>query len=83
MKILRSHELLKGINSVYGYFPPHPPIPLSVVSMEMFVPHKMAEIRASAWQRGGLDPRMYLDQGILETSEYIVVTNASWAAEDR
>ena len=43
----------------------------------------MAEIKASAWQRGGPDPRMYLDQGILETSEYIVVTNASWAAEDR
>ena len=47
MKFLRSYEILKGINLVYDYFPPHLPIALSVVSMEVFAPHKMAEIRPS------------------------------------
>ena len=46
------------INSVFDYFPPHLPIVLSVVSMEVFAPRKMAEIRASPWQQGGPDPRI-------------------------
>ena len=35
------------------HFPPPLLIALSVVSMEVFAPHKMAEIRLSARQRGG------------------------------
>ena len=38
------------MNSVYYHFLPYPPIALSVVSMEVFAPHKMVEIRASAWR---------------------------------
>ena len=44
---------------MYDYLPPHLPIAVSVVPMEVFAPHKMAEIRASTWQRGGPDPRIY------------------------
>ena len=34
-------------------FPSSLHIAVSVVSMEVFAPHKMAEIRLSAWHRGG------------------------------
>ena len=36
VKFLRSYELLKGIKSVYDYFPPLLSIALLVVSMEVF-----------------------------------------------
>ena len=53
VKFLGSHELFYCIFSMPKCFPPSLHIALSVVSMEVFAPHKMAEIRLSAWQRGG------------------------------
>ena len=42
-----------SLKLVCEHFPLPLLIALSVVSMEVFAPHKMAEIRLSAWQRGG------------------------------
>ena len=44
---------LKLLFLVCEHFPPPLLIALSVVYMEVFAPHKMAEIRFMAWQRGG------------------------------
>ena len=41
----------------FDYFPPPPPIALLAVSMEVFAPHKMAEIRARHSIKGVPDPR--------------------------
>ena len=38
-------------------FPASLVLALSLVSMEVFAPHKMAEIRASTWQQGGPRPK--------------------------
>ena len=47
------HGFSKIVFLVCELFPPPLLIALSVVSMEVFAPHKMAEIRLSAWHRGG------------------------------
>ena len=50
--------LFKHVCSVANCFPPSHNIALSVVSMELWSPHKMAEIRHRTQQRGGPDPRI-------------------------
>ena len=47
------HGFSKIVFFVCEHFPPPLIIALSVVSMGVFAPHKMAEITLSAWQRGG------------------------------
>ena len=46
--MLWSNKYFKVIFLVYNHFPPYLALALSVVSMELFAPHKMAEIRLSA-----------------------------------
>ena len=51
-----------------GSFPPHPPIALSVVSMEVFAPHKMAEIRPRHSNEGMQDPKISRGPGQVHTN---------------
>ena len=52
---------------VCEHFPPPLLIALSVVSMEVFAPYKMAEMRLSAWLRGGPVSENTILYGFTET----------------
>ena len=58
VEFLDSNESFKAIFLKLDSFPPPPPIALSVVSIEVFAPHKMAEIRARHSNEGVPDPRI-------------------------
>ena len=59
-KFLDSNESFKCTFLKFDSFPPPPPIALSVVSREVFAPHKMAEIKARHSNEGVPDPRIYM-----------------------
>ena len=79
----------KYMLSVLNCFPPSLPLAFSVVSMEVFAPHKMAEIRASTWQLGVPDPRIAnVGQTVFKNiitrmgiSLYIGSKNPNWVGE--
>ena len=48
-----------------NHFLPSLPLASSVVSMMLFAPHKMAEIRSSAWQRERPNPRIVVGKFFL------------------
>ena len=73
MKVLGcyEYELSKASFTVYDYLSPHQPLALSVVSMALLSPHKMAEIRPGHGHERLPDPRMRVPPCRLgETSKF-------------
>ena len=58
VEFLDSFESIKVILLKFDSFPPPPPIALSVVSKDVFAPHKMAEISPGHSNEEVPDPRM-------------------------
>ena len=78
VKFLDSTESFKGIFLKFDSFLPPPPIALSVVSMEVFAPHKMAEIRARHSNEGVKDLRYvrsanrYFDRHLISRIQFLI-----------
>ena len=54
------HGIYKVSFSVLEHFPPYLAIPLSVVSMGLFAPHKMVEIRLGTYSNDRVRIREYI-----------------------
>ena len=62
--------------SVLNCFPPSLHVVLSVVFIGLLSPHKMAEIRLSAWQSGDPDPRISCREMLPPCLNVLVTYNA-------
>ena len=59
MKVVRCYESFKVMFTGNNYFPPPPPLALSVVSMVLLSPQKTAEIRPAHSNKRLPDPRIF------------------------